>query len=41
MKRCMRAVAHFHLKHLSYNEWTYHQVDADHGGAWLTLQSFY
>jgi len=23
-----------------YNEWT-HQIDADHGGAWINLQSFY
>ena len=36
----MRAVAHFHIKHLSYNEWTY-QIDADHGGACIDLQGFY
>jgi len=38
----MRAVAlaHFHIKHLTYNEWTY-RVDAEHGGARITLQSLY
>jgi len=36
----MRAVAHFYIKHLSHNGCMY-QVDADHGGAWMILQSFY